>query len=189
MRRGIVAPCYGSISQRRKGDRAAPTISQFPIQRQTLCTQRLCLAEADHDDRAEAALGEFAHRLFALAVVLNLEFLIGGAGILLELLRAPIGAFIEALVVLSADAIHLLDNAAVLSHYARIERILLLEEFEVLHRDADVEIVRAGFEEVLAVSRRLVGDDGVDGRVEEQWLHAPYERIDRLTAVQRKGGA
>jgi hypothetical protein len=67
--------------------------------------ERLRLAEADNHDRVEAALGEFAHRLLALAVILDFEFLIIDAGILLELLGAPISAFIETLVVFAADII------------------------------------------------------------------------------------
>jgi len=44
-------------------------------------------------------------RLLALAVILDFEFLIIDAGILLELLGAPIGAFIKTLVVFAADII------------------------------------------------------------------------------------
>ena len=67
--------------------------------------ERLRLAEADHHDRAEAALSEFTHRLLALTVVLNFKFLVGCPGILLELLGPPIGALVEAFVIFAADVV------------------------------------------------------------------------------------
>ena len=65
-------------------------------------------------------------------------------------------------VVPAADAVDLLDELAVLLHQPRVERILLLEALEILHRHADVQVVGARREDVLARARRLVGDDRID---------------------------
>ena len=66
---------------------------------------RFGMAEADGDDRREAALGEFAQGLLALAVVLDLEILIGDAGVGLEFLSTHEGAFVEGFVVAAAEVV------------------------------------------------------------------------------------
>ena len=59
---------------------------------------------------------------------------------------------------------------------------MLLEVFEILHRDADVQVVRARRQDVLAGPRRLVGDDRLDAGVEERGLQSRQHRVERLTA-------
>jgi hypothetical protein len=44
------------------------------------------MAETNGDDRRESAFGEFAQSLLTLAVILDLEILIGDAGVGLEFL-------------------------------------------------------------------------------------------------------
>ena len=85
----------------------------------------------------------------------------------------------------SADAVHLFHEAAVALHEARIERVLLLEPVEIAHRDAGVEVVRACGEQIPARRRRLRRHRGIDGRVEEEWLHSRQHGVDRLAAAQR----
>ena len=62
--------------------------------------------EADRQDRAEAVLGEFAQILLALRVVLDFEIAKIDAGILLELQRAVIDAFVEGFVELAAEVVN-----------------------------------------------------------------------------------
>ena len=69
--------------------------------------------------------------------------------------------------VAAADAVDLFDDLAVVLHEPRVERMRLLEALEVLHRDADVEVVGAGRQDVLARRRRLARDHRIDVRVEE----------------------
>jgi hypothetical protein len=57
--------------------------------------ERVGKAEAGHDDRAVAGLGEFAHSLLTLGFGLDLEVVEGAAGILGPLRRAIERRFIE----------------------------------------------------------------------------------------------
>ena len=54
--------------------------------------ERARLAEADHYNGGLPVLGELAHRLLALRIVLDLEVAEGDAGVFLELLGAVEGA-------------------------------------------------------------------------------------------------
>ena len=63
------------------------------------------LAEADRYDGGEAVLGEAAHRLLALGVVLDLEVAERDAGRLLEGFGPVEGALVEALVELAAEVV------------------------------------------------------------------------------------
>ena len=95
----------------------------------------------------------------------------------------------ERLAVEAADAIHLFDDLAVLLHQPRIERVLLVVALEVLHRQADVEVVGARGQEVLARRRRLRGDGRIDVRIEKRRLQPRQQLIERLAVSQRKGRA
>ena len=61
------------------------------------------LGEARGDDGRIALVGEVADGLFALGLVGDLELAIGDAGLLLELLRTVVHAFVERLVELAAN--------------------------------------------------------------------------------------
>ena len=89
-------------------------------------------------------------------------------------------------IVFPPDAVDLLDEAAVFLHEPRIERVLLVEPVEVLHRDADVQIVRAGLENVAARTRRLVRDDRIDVRVEEERRHPREHRVEGFAVAERE---
>ncbi|CDX32277.1 conserved hypothetical protein [Mesorhizobium sp. SOD10] len=67
--------------------------------------QRVLPGKAGHDDRVTAVLGEAAQRLLALRSVGDLEFDIGDAGFLLELLGAVIGGLVEGFVELAAQIV------------------------------------------------------------------------------------
>ena len=64
---------------------------------------RRAVGEAGDDDRVVAALGEAAQRLLALGVVLQLELLVGDAGLGLEALGALEGGLVERAVELAAE--------------------------------------------------------------------------------------
>ena len=86
----------------------------------------------------------------------------------------------------SVHAIDLFDELAVPFHEPRVQRIPLVEALEVLHRHADVQIVRACREDVLARRRRLRRDARIDVRIEEIRLKPREQLIERLALLQRK---
>ena len=65
----------------------------------------------------------------------------------------------------------------------------LLEPFQIVHRHADVQIVGAGREDVFPGAGRLVRDDRVDRRVEEQRLKPREQVVERLAGSSGKRGA
>ena len=89
----------------------------------------------------------------------------------------------------SADPIHLFHQLPVAFHQPRIQRVLLLEPVEVRQRQADVQVVGAGGQDVGARARRLAGDDGIDGEVEEEGLEPREERVEGFAAGRRKARA
>ena len=86
----------------------------------------------------------------------------------------------------AVDAIHLFDDRAVPFHEARVQRIPLVEALQILHRHADVQIVRAFCEDVPARRRRLGRDAWIDVRVEEARFEPRQQPIERFTIPQRK---
>ena len=86
----------------------------------------------------------------------------------------------------STDAIHLFDNLAVLLHQPRVERMGFMKRLEILHRQADVEVVRARLQNVLAGPRRFGGHHGIDRRVEKYRPQAREQLIERLAVLQRE---
>ncbi len=85
-------------------------------------------------------------------------------------------------VVLATDSVDFFDQLAALLHEPRVQSVVLLEVFEILHRDADVQVVRTRRQDVLAGPRRLVGDDRLDAGVEERGLQSRQHRVERLAA-------
>ena len=61
-----------------------------------------------------------------------------------------------------------------------------LETVEIAHRHANIEVVRARRQNVFAGTGRLVGDNRVDRRVEEQRLQPREHRVDGLAGLERK---
>ena len=64
--------------------------------------------------------------------------------------------------------------------------MLLVKAADVLHRDADIQVVGARREDVLSRSGRLVGDDRIDGKVEEHRLQPFQQCLERFTRPQRE---
>jgi hypothetical protein len=85
-------------------------------------------------------------------------------------------------VVLAADSVDFFNQLAGLLHDARVQRVAFLEVFEIFHRDADVQVVRARSQDVLTWPRRLVGDDRLDAGVEERGLQSRQHRLEGLAA-------
>jgi hypothetical protein len=83
-------------------------------------------------------------------------------------------------VVSAADLVDLLDQLAVPLHQPRVQGVALREALEILHRDADIQIVRARREDVFPQARGLVRHDGVDGGVEERGLEPRQHRLERF---------
>ena len=86
----------------------------------------------------------------------------------------------------AAGAVDLLGQRAALLHQPRVQRVRFLEPLEILHRHADVEVVRARGEDVLPRRRRLLGDFRIDRWIEEMRLQPRQQRVERLAALQRE---
>ncbi len=82
--------------------------------------------------------------------------------------------------VAAVDLVDLLDELAVALHQPRVQAVLLDEAFQIGHRDAGVEVVGAGLQDVLSRPGRLVGHDRIDGRIEEHRLEPRERRVERL---------
>ena len=91
--------------------------------------------------------------------------------------------------VTATDPVHLFDQLPVAFDNPRIERMLFDEPLEIFQRHADVEIVCARGDDVLAGTRRLAGDRGIDVEIEEHRPQARELGVERLAGLQRKAGA
>ena len=89
----------------------------------------------------------------------------------------------------AVDAVDLLHQPAAALDQPRVQRIPLVEAFEVGQRDAVVQVVRARQQHVVARGRGLVRQDRIDGGVEEQRLQPIQQRVQRFFAADREGGA
>ena len=89
-------------------------------------------------------------------------------------------------IVAAADPVDLLDQLPVLLHEPRVQPVSLLELLQIVHRHADVQIVGARLEDVAARARRLVGQDRIDLRIEEQRRQASDQRVERLARALRE---
>ena len=85
--------------------------------------------------------------------------------------------------VAAADAIHLFDDRAVLLHETGVERVRLVKRLEILHRHADVEVVRARRQDVLAGRRRLVRHHRIDVRIEEHRAQPRQQLVERFAVL------
>ncbi len=92
-------------------------------------------------------------------------------------------------VVPPADAAHLFSEPAVAHDEPGVQRITLRESLEILHRHADVQIVRARGEQILAGRRRLARHRWIDGGIEEQRAQAGEQRVERFAPAPRHARA
>ncbi len=83
-------------------------------------------------------------------------------------------------IVPAADAVDLFHDLAVLLHQPRVQRIPLVEVFEILHRDARIQVVGARLKDVAAVGRRFGRHRRIDRGVEEHRLQPVEQRVERL---------
>ena len=80
--------------------------------------------------------------------------------------------------VLLVDTVDLFLEFALLLHEPRVESVLFGETFQVGHRHVRVQVVGARLEDVLAGTRRLVGDDRIDVGIEEHRLQPRELAVD-----------
>ena len=92
----------------------------------------------------------------------------------------------ELAVVKSANLVDLLDDAAVSLDDARVQRVALVEAFEVDHVDADIEVVGARFEDVLVLTRGLERDHRLEVGIEEHARVFLDSRRDGLDVLERE---
>ena len=85
------------------------------------------------------------------------------------------GADLE--VVLAANPVDLLDQAAIARNEARVQSVALAERRDIRHPYPDVQVVRAGLQDVAAGARCLVGNHRVARRVEQHRRQAIEQRV------------
>ena len=88
--------------------------------------------------------------------------------------------------VLPVDPVHLFDQLTVSVEQPRVQAVTLVESLELVHRDVDVEVVRARRQDVPAGTRGLVGHGRIDARVEEHRLEPVEHLLERLALCERQ---
>ena len=92
---------------------------------------------------------------------------------------------LDAAAVRASDAVHLFDDAAVAFDNAGVEGVSLFDALEILHRHADIQIVRARGEDVLPCRRTLRRDLRVEIGIEEHRFEADEHLMDALATRDR----
>ncbi|HKE47721.1 MAG TPA: hypothetical protein VKB52_06625, partial [Rhodanobacteraceae bacterium] len=86
----------------------------------------------------------------------------------------------------AAHAVDLFDKLPVLFDQARIQRMHVAKSVEVGERDAVVQVVRAGGQDVLAGRRRLARHHWIDVGIEEERRQPNEQTVERLAVSERK---